>query len=74
VDSFGESEVVIKARLKTLPIQQWAVGREYRRRLKKAFDEKAIEIPFPHRTLYMGEASRPFLIKGTLDHAEMETP
>jgi len=74
VDKFGESEVVIKARLKTLPIQQWAVGREYRRRLKKAFDEKGIEIPFPHRTLYMGEASLPFTIKGTLDHAEMNTP
>ena len=74
VDKFGESEVVIKARLKTLPIQQWAVGREYRRRLKKAFDEKGIEIPFPHRTLYMGEASLPFKIKGTLDHAEMNTP
>ncbi|MEJ2231819.1 MAG: mechanosensitive ion channel family protein [Nitrospirales bacterium] len=70
VDKFGESEVVIKARLKTLPIQQWAVGREYRRRLKKAFDEKGIEIPFPHRTLYMGEASQPFTIKGTLAHAE----
>jgi len=70
VDKFGESEVVIKARLKTIPIQQWTVGREYRRRLKKAFDEKGIEIPFPHRTLYMGEASHPFMIKGTLAHAE----
>ncbi|MEE8124532.1 MAG: mechanosensitive ion channel family protein, partial [Nitrospirales bacterium] len=55
VDQFGESEVVIKARLKTLPIQQWTVGREYRRRLKKAFEQQNIEIPFPHRTLYMGE-------------------
>lgn len=62
VDSFGESEVVIKARLKTQPIQQWTVGREYRRRLKKAFDAEGIEIPFPHRTLYMGEASKPFPI------------
>ena len=60
VDSFGESEVTIKARLKTRPIQQWSVGREYRRRLKKAFDAAGIEIPFPHRTLYMGEASPPF--------------
>lgn len=57
VDSFDDSAVVIKARLKTLPIEQWAVGREYRRRLKKAFDEANIEIPFPHRTLYFGEQS-----------------
>ncbi len=60
VDNFGESEVTIKARLRTHPIQQWNVGREYRRRLKKAFDAVGIEIPFPHRTLYMGEASLPF--------------
>jgi moderate conductance mechanosensitive channel len=62
VDNFGESEVTIKARLKTLPIQQWTVGREYRRRLKKAFDVRGIEIPFPHRSFYMGEASKPFEI------------
>jgi moderate conductance mechanosensitive channel len=60
VDNFGESEVTIKARLKTHPIQQWSVGREYRRRLKKAFDARGIEIPFPHRSLYVGEASKPF--------------
>jgi small-conductance mechanosensitive channel len=63
VDAFAESEVVIKARIKTLPIEQWSVGREYRRRLKKAFDREDIEIPFPHRTLYMGEASPPWLVK-----------
>jgi small conductance mechanosensitive channel len=74
VDNFGESEVVIKARIKTLPIKQWMVGREYRRRLKKAFDEQKIEIPFPHRTLYMGEASQPFTVKGSLAHTERDTP
>jgi small conductance mechanosensitive channel len=59
VDDFKESEVTIKARLKTAPMQQWDVGREYRRRLKKAFDAHGIEIPFPHRSLYMGTASGP---------------
>jgi len=63
VDAFGESAVEIKVRIKTLPIEQWGVGREYRRRLKKAFDRKNIEIPFPHRTLYMGEASPPWVVK-----------
>jgi small conductance mechanosensitive channel len=69
VDDFADSAVVIKARLRTAPIQQWNVGREYRRRLKKAFDAAGIEIPFPHRTLIMGEASRPFeiLLKGAED-------
>jgi small conductance mechanosensitive channel len=60
VDQFADSAVNIKARLRTLPLQQWTVGREYRRRLKKAFDGEGIGIPFPHRTLYMGEASPPF--------------
>jgi small conductance mechanosensitive channel len=59
VDDFKESEVTIKAQLKTVPIQQWNVGREYRRRLKKAFDARGVEIPFPHRSLYMGAASGP---------------
>jgi small conductance mechanosensitive channel len=60
VDDFKESEVTIKARLKTVPIEQWNVGREYRRRLKKAFDARGIEIPFPQRALSMGAAGAPF--------------
>ena len=55
LDQFADSAVVIKARTKTKPIKQWAVGREFNRRLKKRFDEKDIEIPFPHVTLYMGQ-------------------
>lgn len=62
VDNFGESEVTIKARFKTQPLQQWNVGREYRRRLKKAFDTEGIEIPFPHRSIYVGEASKPLQV------------
>lgn len=69
VDDFKESEVTIKARLKTLPIQQWNVGREYRRRLKKAFDAQGIEIPFPHRSLYVGEATKPLQIMLSEAHA-----
>lgn len=55
LDQFGDSSIVVKARTKTKPIRQWAVGREFNRRLKKRFDEKDIEIPFPHLTLYMGQ-------------------
>jgi small-conductance mechanosensitive channel len=60
VDKFADSAVVIKARLKTLPIKQWEVGREYNRRLKKAFDREGIEIPFPQRSLNFAGASAPF--------------
>lgn len=59
VDGFEESAIIIKARFKTKPIQQWTVGREYRRRLKIAFDKKNIEIPFPHTTIYWGENINP---------------
>ena len=54
LDKFDDSAVVIKARTTTKPIKQWRVGREFNRRLKLAFDKKDIEIPFPHRTIYMG--------------------
>ena len=62
VDAFGDSAVVIRARFKTKPIEQWNVGREYRKRLKKAFDDKNIEIPFPHQTIYWGEKIGPLKI------------
>ena len=62
LDQFGDSAIVIKARLKTKPIEQWNVGREYRRRLKYAFDERNIEIPFPHTTIYWGEEIKPLQV------------
>ena len=55
LDSFGDSAIVIKARFKTMPIEQWSVGREFNRRIKRRFDELGIEIPFPHQTIYFGE-------------------
>jgi small-conductance mechanosensitive channel len=61
VDKFADSAVVIKGRTRTLPIKQWDVGREFQRRVKKAFDQAGIEIPFPHLSVYFGEASKPFL-------------
>ena len=58
VENFGDSAVVVRARLKTKPRQQWMIGREYRRRLKKAFDYHRIEIPFPHVSLYWGSETK----------------
>jgi small-conductance mechanosensitive channel len=52
VDEFADSAVIIKARVKTEPAQQWFIGREYRRRLKKELGRRGIEIPFPQRTLH----------------------
>lgn len=60
---FADSAVAIKIRIKTRPLKQWIVGRELRRRIKKAFDSEGIEIPFPHSSLYMGEVLNPFLTR-----------
>jgi len=57
IDSFGDSSVNVRMYFKTVPLKQWEVAREFRRRVKKAFDAAGIEIPFPHRTVYMGEAA-----------------
>ncbi len=55
LDRFEDSAVIVRARLKTAPAQQWSTGREYNRRLKAAFDARGIEMPFPHQTVYFGE-------------------
>ena len=61
VDAFKESSVVIKARLKTRPIQQWTVGREYRRRLLLAFTADDIDVPAT-RVVQVGDAGKPFSV------------
>ncbi len=55
IESFGDSSVNIRIMAKTVPLKQWDVARELRRRLKYRFDAEGIEIPFPHRTLFWGE-------------------
>ena len=55
VDMLADSGVVLKARIKTAPSQQWTVGREYNKRIKLAFDEAGIEIPVPHIKLLLSD-------------------
>jgi small conductance mechanosensitive channel len=54
VHALGDSAVVIRCRVKTKPILQFGVQREFNRRIKKRFDQEGIEIPFPHTTIYFG--------------------
>lgn len=63
LDKFGDSAVSIKARIKTKTNKQWEVGREFNRRLKIAFDNSGIEIPFPHTTIYWGEEISPLKLE-----------
>lgn len=55
VEKWADAAVVLRARLKTAPLEQWSVRREFFWRLKKAFDAHGIEIPYPHLTVYAGE-------------------
>ena len=57
VQDFADSAVVIRVMFTTQPVKQWTVGREFRRRVKNTFDAKGIEIPFPHTTIYLGDAA-----------------
>ncbi|WP_437683901.1 mechanosensitive ion channel family protein [Sorangium sp. So ce131] len=59
VESFDDRAVVVRARIKTQPIEQWQVGREYRRRLKRAFDALGIAMPVPHRAIRWAEERLP---------------
>ena len=55
ITEFGDSAITVRARIKTLPGNQWAVGRAYNECIKTVFDRRGIEIPFPHQTIYWGE-------------------
>jgi small-conductance mechanosensitive channel len=57
LDRFEESGMIVRARMKTRPLQQWRLSREFNRRMKKLFDARGIQIPFPHRMLYWGSPS-----------------
>jgi small-conductance mechanosensitive channel len=45
VDAFRPTEVTLRFRIKTLPMKQWDVARELRRRIKRSFDAKGIRMP-----------------------------
>jgi len=51
VQNFGSSDVIIRIIAKTKNMEQWAVERKLRKRLKEVLDENGIEIPFPHQVM-----------------------
>lgn len=55
VDNFGDSGIDMKILGETKPMRQWEVTGELRKRIKKAFDEEGIEIPWPHVKVYFGQ-------------------
>lgn len=55
VQMLADSAVVIRCRFKTVGGEQWAVRREYNKRIKDIFDREQVEIPFPQMTLHQGK-------------------
>ncbi len=53
VDAFGDGQITIKARIKTVPLKQWEVGRELRRRIYLTFRERRIAIPYRQLTVHL---------------------
>ncbi len=54
LNNISDSAVEIRVRMKTRPLRQFAVRRAFLERMKQTFDERGIEIPFPHRTIWFG--------------------
>ncbi|MEQ9485249.1 mechanosensitive ion channel domain-containing protein [Coleofasciculus sp. F4-SAH-05] len=52
VDNFGDRGFIIRVWIKTQPLKQWEVAREFRRRLKVAFDEAGILLSVPQQALW----------------------
>ena len=58
IESLGADGISIRLVVKTDPAEQWAIARELRLRIKEAFDEAGIEIPFPQRTIWINQDPR----------------
>ena len=56
VEKLADSGVILRIMAKTIPLKQWDVARELRRRIKNRFDSEGIEIPFPHVKVVMDPA------------------
>ena len=58
VDKLGDSGIDIKILGDVKPLEQWRIMGELRLRIKKAFDEVGIEIPWPHTKVYFGDSPK----------------
>jgi small-conductance mechanosensitive channel len=55
VEALAADSVTVRVTLKTAPMEQWAIAREMRQRIKARFDHEGIEIPFPQRVVWHRE-------------------
>lgn len=55
VMDLGDSQITIRAIARTLPMKHWEAERELKKRIKEAFDENGIEIPYPRRVIIQSD-------------------
>ncbi|WP_011580796.1 MULTISPECIES: mechanosensitive ion channel domain-containing protein [Chelativorans] len=70
VTEFGDSAIMVRARIKTQAGRQWAIGRLYNEIIKELFEERGIEIPFPHVTLNVSNEDLARLTKPLMDSTD----
>ncbi len=58
VEMLAADSVNLRVMIKTLPMEQWAVARELRQRIKARFDHEGIEIPFAQRVVWHREEQK----------------
>jgi small conductance mechanosensitive channel len=63
VDEFANSSVILRIWIKTAPLKQWVIRREYNRRIHMRFEAEGIEIPFPQTTLWVRQPSEEIFAK-----------
>ncbi|SDB12356.1 small conductance mechanosensitive channel [Desulfonatronum thiosulfatophilum] len=73
LNNLSDSAVEIRVRLKTMPSRQFTIRRAFLQKMKRIFDERGIEIPFPHQTIWFGEDKKGFappirVIRESKDH------
>lgn len=52
VEMLAADAVTVRVMVKTAPLEQWAVARALRQRIKARFDHEGIEIPFAQRVVW----------------------
>ena len=75
LNNVGDSAIEIRVRMKTLPMRQFGVRRAFLERMKHVFDERGIEIPFPHRTIWFGagkDGTAPPMYHTSVDQSDIE--
>lgn len=55
VEALAPDSITLRVLVKTQPLEQWAIGRELRQRIKARFDHEGIEMPFPQRVVWHRE-------------------